>query len=89
MWQLFKQCPVQIISTVDAFVGNILKIKIIPGAGELAPFKLPFSPEKSLLLIKDEIKTKANFEVYELKAGAGVCGFRRKMPEVLRLGRYL
>lgn len=31
------------------FVGKILKIKIVPGPGELTPFKLTISPEKSLL----------------------------------------
>ena len=47
------------------FVGNVLRIKIVPGSGELVPFKLSISPDKSLLLTSDDVRTKANFEIYD------------------------
>ncbi len=69
------------------FVGNVLKIKIVPGPGELVPFKLSFSPDKSLLLINDDIRTKANFEVYELKAnGPGFVRFQAQNAKGTKAG---
>ena len=69
------------------FVGNILRIKIVPGPGELVPFKLSVTPDKSLLLTNDDIRTKANFEIYELKATAqGFVRFQAQNAKGTKVG---
>ncbi|MES2674600.1 MAG: hypothetical protein V4660_10190 [Pseudomonadota bacterium] len=69
------------------FVGNVLKIKIVPGRGELVPFKLSISPNKSLLLTADDVRTKANFEIYELKAnGPGFVRFEAQNAKGTKAG---
>jgi len=69
------------------FVGNVLRIKIVPGSGELVPFKLSISPDKSLLLTSDDVRTKANFEIYELKAnGQGFVRFQAQNAKGTKVG---
>lgn len=57
-------------SSMTLFVGNVLKAKIVPGTGELVPFKLTVSPADVLSTVKDEPRVQANFQVLEFKADA-------------------
>ncbi len=50
------------------FVGNTLTFKLIPGPKELVPFKLALSMPNVVKLIKDDVRAKANFQIYTLKA---------------------
>jgi len=52
------------------FVGNVMQIKIIPGKGELVPFRLTVAPANFMKLLEDHTRKTANFEIYKLKAAA-------------------
>jgi len=56
--------------TMTLFVDNVLKAKIVPGAGELVPFKVTVSPEGVLSTVKDDPRPQPNFQVLEFKADA-------------------
>jgi hypothetical protein len=57
-------------ASLTLFVGNLLKTKIVPGAGELVPFTVTVSPEGVLSKVKDDPRPQPNFQVLEFKADA-------------------
>jgi hypothetical protein len=74
-------------STMTLFVGNVLKAKIVPDAGELVPFKLALSPAGVLSLVKDEPRVQANFQVLEFKAdAAGTASVSAENAKGVKLG---
>jgi hypothetical protein len=57
-------------AAMTLFVGNVLKTKIVPGAGELVPFTVAISPEGVLAKVKDDARVQPNFQVLEFRADA-------------------